>query len=136
VGAVVFDRRGRVLLVRRARPPSVGAWSLPGGRLESGETLEAAVVRELREETAVAASVVCSLGVVAVEREGFAYSIHEFLMKPTATAPSEPRAGDDVSEARWAEHAELGALGVAPDVIVVIQRGLAEARGRQLFEHG
>jgi 8-oxo-dGTP diphosphatase len=51
VGAVVLDSDGRLLLVRRANDPGRGLWSLPGGRVEPGESDEAAVVREVREET-------------------------------------------------------------------------------------
>lgn len=80
VGAVVFDPADRVVLVRRAKPPRAGAWTLPGGHVEAGETLEAAVVREVREETGVEARVVCALGVVEVAAEGFSYAIHEHLL--------------------------------------------------------
>jgi len=51
VGAVVFDNAGRVLLVKRGRPPGLGRWSLPGGLLELGETLKAGAEREVYEET-------------------------------------------------------------------------------------
>src|SRR5436190_23233135 len=51
VGAIVFDARGRVLLVERALPPGAGLWSVPGGKLETDETLAQAVAREVREET-------------------------------------------------------------------------------------
>jgi ADP-ribose pyrophosphatase YjhB (NUDIX family) len=51
VGAVVHDTAGRLLLIRRGQEPSRGLWSLPGGRVEPGETVAAAVVREVREET-------------------------------------------------------------------------------------
>jgi ADP-ribose pyrophosphatase YjhB (NUDIX family) len=57
VGAVVFDREGRVLLVERGKPPGVGLWSLPGGRLEPRETLVQAVAREVREETGLVVEV-------------------------------------------------------------------------------
>jgi ADP-ribose pyrophosphatase YjhB (NUDIX family) len=130
VGAVVVDAQGRVLLVRRAHPPSAGAWSLPGGRLEAGETLEAAVGREVLEETAIPARVVCSLGVVNVEREGFAYSIHEYLLVPACSDCPEPRASDDVSDARWATPADLAQLGLERDTLTIIERGLAAAGHR------
>ena len=129
VGAIVIDRGERVLLVRRARPPSAGVWTLPGGRVEGAESLEAAVLREVREETALDARVVCPLGVVPVAREGFAYVIHEFLLAPldgrAALAP-----GDDAADARWARRDELEGLGVWPDVVELVERGLAETRAR------
>jgi 8-oxo-dGTP diphosphatase len=129
VGAVVVDRRERVLLVRRGRPPSVGVWTLPGGRVEDGESFEDAVLREVREETALEARVVCPLGVVPVAREGFAYAIHEYLLVPldegARIAP-----GDDAADACWARRDELEGLDVWPDVVVLVERGLVEARAR------
>jgi ADP-ribose pyrophosphatase YjhB (NUDIX family) len=129
VGAVVVDTAGRVLLVRRGRPPSVGSWTLPGGHVEPGETLDAAVVREVLEETGVAARVVGTLGVVAVAREGFSYAIHEHLLVPV-NAEVAPVAGDDAAEARWVSRDDLEALGVRADAVGVIDAGLAEAAAR------
>ena len=124
-GAVVVDRRGRVLLVRRGRPPSEGEWTLPGGKVEPGETPEAAVVREVREETAIEARVVGALGVVGIERGPVRYAIHEFLLAPADDAA--PRAGDDAAEARWVARSEIEGLGVRADAIAVIDQALARA---------
>ncbi len=132
VGAVVVDARGRVLLVRRGRPPSRGDWSLPGGPVEPGESLEAAIAREVLEETAVRARVVCGLCVVPVAREGYAYAIHEHLLVPLEAA-SEPRAGDDAADARWVDSAEAAALGLRADALAVVASGLTEARRRGLL---
>jgi len=122
-GAVVVDRLERVLLVRRARPPAAGEWTLPGGRVEKGESPHAAAVRELREETAIDGRVVAPLGVVAIERGGTLYAIHEFLVEAASEGPA--RAGDDAAEVRWARRSELEAIGVRADAIAVIERGLA-----------
>jgi len=132
VGAVVVDDVGHVLLVRRGRPPRVGSWTLPGGRLEPGETRAAAVAREVLEETAVVAEVACELGAVDVQAEGFAYRIHEHLLRARDPAPC-PRAGDDAADARWATRDEAQRLGVRADALAVIDRGLAEARSRGLI---
>jgi 8-oxo-dGTP diphosphatase len=132
VGAVVVDRGARVLLVRRARAPNAGAWTLPGGRLEAGESLEGAVVREILEETGLATRVLCTLGVVPLAGEGFAYEIHEHLLVPASDVDLMLVAGDDAAEARWAHREELAALGVAREAIDVIDRGLAEAQRRRL----
>ena len=50
-GAIIFDRTGRLLLIRRRNAPGAGLWSLPGGRIEPGETDTQAVIREVKEET-------------------------------------------------------------------------------------
>jgi ADP-ribose pyrophosphatase YjhB (NUDIX family) len=119
-----------VLLIKRARPPSIGAWTLPGGHVEQGETLEGAIVRELREETGLETRVLCPLGVVGIAREGVSYSIHEYLLGLLCATErhAQPRAGDDAADARWAAREELEALGVRADAIEVIDRGLVEAR--------
>jgi 8-oxo-dGTP diphosphatase len=137
VGAVVVDRSARVLLVRRARPPGAGTWTLPGGRVEGGESFEAAIVRELREETALATRVVCPLGVVAVVREEFTYAIHEHLLVPLDDGKDALPlvAGDDAADARWVARKDLDGLGVEVDVVRLIDRGLAEASRRGLTPH-
>ncbi len=134
VGAVVVDGDGRVLLVRRARPPGEGTWTLPGGRVEPGESLEAAVIRELREETALDTRVVAALGVVTIARERFVYAIHEYLV--VAPAGTTPSAGDDAAEVRWVARDEVEALGIQPDAVAVVDRGIAEARARGLVALG
>jgi 8-oxo-dGTP diphosphatase len=120
VGAVVLGEDGRVLLVKRGRPPKVGAWSLPGGRVEPGESLEQAIVREVCEETGLTVRVRAPLGVVRLEAEGFSYDIHEFSCE--VVGPAAPSPGDDASDVRWASAAELAALGVSPSVARVVRR--------------
>jgi ADP-ribose pyrophosphatase YjhB (NUDIX family) len=132
VGAVVVDPSGRVLLVRRGRPPSVGSWTLPGGRLEPGEALDAAVVREVEEETAIAVRVECELCCVTIAREGYAFLLHEYLAVPLGSPEGPPRAGDDASDARWVDRHELALLGVREDAVAVIDQGLSEATARGL----
>jgi ADP-ribose pyrophosphatase YjhB (NUDIX family) len=130
VGAVVVDAAGRVLLVRRGRPPSVGSWTLPGGRLEAGEALDAAVVREVKEETAITVRVECELCSVTIAREGYAFLVHEYLATPLEG--TSPRAGDDAADARWVHRHELTLLGVREDAVAVIEQGLTEAAARGL----
>jgi len=131
VGAVIVDRSGRVLLIRRGRPPLAGTWTLPGGRVERGETQEQAVLREVLEETALRTRWVAPLGCVTLSAEGYAFDIHEHLLVPVD--PGAPlRAGDDAAEVRWTTPDELGALGVGAPAVHVVALGLAAARARDL----
>lgn len=99
VGVVCL--RGReVLLIRRGRPPRAGEWSLPGGRIEPGEGVREAALRELGEETGVEAELLGLLDVVdGVFPE---HGRHYVLIDHAARWLSgEPRAGDDAAEARF-----------------------------------
>jgi ADP-ribose pyrophosphatase YjhB (NUDIX family) len=109
VGALVHDDDGRLLVVRRAREPGAGRWSVPGGRVETGESDQEAVRREAREETGVHVTV--GLRVGTVQRpgpDGVVYDIRDYACSLTVTTP--PVAGDDAAEARWASRAELAEL--------------------------
>jgi ADP-ribose pyrophosphatase YjhB (NUDIX family) len=119
-----------VLLIRRGRPPSVGSWTLPGGRVEPGEAPDAAVEREVKEETAVAVRVQCELCQVTIAREGYTFLVHEYLAVPLGE--DAPRAGDDALDARWVHRRELTLLGVREDAVAVIEQGFAEAAARGL----
>lgn len=106
-GAVVHDADGRLLLVRRGREPGRGLWSVPGGRLEAGETTAVAAAREVLEETGLVVEVGRVLGVV----ERGAYAITDHL---ATTVGGDLRAGDDADEARWVTAAELATLPLVP----------------------
>ncbi len=123
VGAVaVVD--GRLLLIRRGHGPAAGEWSIPGGRVEPGETLAEAVVRELAEETGLEA--VCDDLVGWVERigEDHHFVILDFLVTVLDGPDKEPQAGGDAAEAAWVPLEQVSHLRLAD--------GLAEF----LHEHG
>src|SRR5437764_7306728 len=119
VGGVVAHPAGRLLLVRRGRPPRQGEWSLPGGKVEPGETLEQAIVREVQEETSLAVRCIRELTLVVIDP----YDIHEMLCAPLD--PDTPiAAGDDAMDARWARLDELESLGVRPEAIRILRDAL------------
>jgi len=107
VGAVVV-RDDAILLIRRGRGVAKGQWSVPGGRVEWGETLAQAIEREVAEETGL--PVDCGPFIGFVERMGaeFHYVILDFWATPTADRPLV--AGDDAAEAEWVPLSELGGV--------------------------
>jgi ADP-ribose pyrophosphatase YjhB (NUDIX family) len=112
VGLVARDRRGRLLLVERGHPPHKGRWSLPGGRVEGGETLAAAAARELREETGLEAAVGEIAGVVERIAEGYHYLIVDLW----AELPDDPApvAAADAADARLVPLDELPRYPLSP----------------------
>ena len=116
MGAVVHDADGRLLLIRRGHDPHRGRWTLPGGRVEPGETLEQAVVRELREETGLDVRVGDVVGRVLIPAGEVAYDVVDFactLVDPTAA----PVAGDDAADVRFVDGTALRELPCTPRLI-------------------
>ena len=122
VGAIVVDA-GRLLLVQRGRGAGVGLWSVPGGRVERGETLATAVVRELQEETGLQG--VCERFVGWVERIGadYHYVIVDFVV---SVGDGEVRAADDASDAAWVDIADVGGWPPVVDGLVefLVEHGI------------
>jgi 8-oxo-dGTP diphosphatase len=115
VGAVVFDDAGRVLLIRRTTEPGRGRWSIPGGRVEPGETDRHAVIREVAEETGLKIKVIRWIGRVQRGAPGGAiFEIHDYLC--TATSGT-LHAGDDADKARWCDAEELASLPIVEGLI-------------------
>jgi 8-oxo-dGTP diphosphatase len=112
VGLVARDRAGRLLLVKRANPPAKGRWSLPGGRVEAGETIVEAAVRELREETGLEATVGEVAGVVERIGEGHHFVIVDLWAELAGGAV--PAAGGDAADARLVELARLPDYSLSP----------------------
>ncbi len=116
VGAVVKDEAGRLLLIKRGHEPGAGLWSLPGGRIEPGETDQQAVAREILEETGL--QVTCGRLVGTAELpglDGAMIDVRDYLAVVTG---GELAAGDDAADVRWATAAELARLPLT--------KGLAE----------
>ncbi|SRR5581483_1272614 len=115
VGAVVFDGAGRLLLVRRAREPGRGRWSVPGGRVESGETDAQALMREVAEETGLVVEIIRLLG--SVQRhapDAAVFDIYDYCCRVTGGTL---RAGDDADDARWCDRQTLGTLPVVAGLV-------------------
>jgi 8-oxo-dGTP diphosphatase len=115
VGAVVFDTQGRLLMIQRGHDPGAGLWSIPGGRIEPGETDEQALVRELAEETNLQVMVGKLVG--RVRREGPGGTVIDIRDYTATVAAGTLRAGDDAADARWVTAAELGRLEVTEGLI-------------------
>ena len=128
--AVVIRADERVLLIERGRAPSLGLWTLPGGRLEPGEDAAAAAAREVLEETGLEVRLLAFLETVQLARaDGEAFVIDEFLAEPLAD-PDSLFAGDDASDARWVRRDDMAALGVNVEALGVIDRALSTRRAR------
>ncbi len=128
VGAVVIEG-ARVLLVRRGNAPLKGEWSLPGGALELGETLQQGVVREVLEETGLMVEPLAMIEVLdritrdeASSRIHYHYVLIDFVCRVTGGTLC---GGSDADEARWVGREELheqGGYGLASITVRVIEK--------------
>ena len=123
VGVVCF-RDEQVLLIRRGTPPKQGEWSMPGGRVEPGEPVRTAALRELKEETGVDAVLVDLVDVVDAvfeNRGGDLITRHYVLIDFVAQWQSgEPVAGDDAADARFFHLSDLASLDLWDETLRVI----------------
>lgn len=130
VGAVIIEN-SRVLLVKRARPPLLGRWSLPGGVVELGETLRAATEREALEETGLAVHAEDVLEVLdrivpgENGRTQYHYVLVDFLCRKTG---GELCAGGDAADVAWTRWEELGEFGLEEPALSVIKKGFEYSR--------
>lgn len=126
VGGVVV-RDGAVLLVQRAREPLAGQWSLPGGLVELGETLEEAVMRELQEETGLVVEVrglVEAFDRITRDAAGRAQYHYVLLDYWCETADDAAVAGSDAGAVAWVRPEEFSSYGLSPHACAVCEQAL------------
>ncbi len=135
VGAIIVED-GRVLLIKRGKPPMLGEWSIPGGMLEIGETLRQGAEREALEETGLVVNATDLLGVFdrivpESEKNGEAprtlyhYVLIDFLCQKIS---GNALAAGDAADARWFSAEELSALRLPSDTQKVLEIGIAKAK--------
>lgn len=118
---MIRDEAGRLLLIKRGHEPGAGLWSIPGGRIEAGESDASALVREVREETGLAVLAGRLLG--AVQRPGLAGAVVDIRDYVAVVTGGVLTAGDDAADARWVSPAQLAQLDARGE----LTSGLAEA---------
>jgi 8-oxo-dGTP diphosphatase len=139
VGGVIIDR-GRAVLIRRGTEPLLGEWSIPGGTIEIGETLEQAVCREVREETALEVRVLelieffdriyfadGSSSAKDGNKPRFHFVIADYLCEVVG---GEPRAGSDVTELTYAREHELAKFRLTEKATSILKKAFALSRAR------
>ncbi len=143
VGAAIVDGAGdsaRVLLARRGRAPSLGEWSIPGGLVKVGETLEQALIREVREETGLHVRVVKMIEVLdriiyehpdandsaapaSQRRVQYHYVIIDYVCRLEEDAlPAQAQASSDATALHWATREELSQFNLRPALLRVIEK--------------
>ena len=120
VGAVVRDGEGRLLLIRRGHDPHRGCWSLPGGRVESGESAEQAVEREVLEETGLAVRAGAPVGRVLIPAGAVTYDVLDLICE-LVEPDQQPTAGDDADDALFADAAGLERLTCTPRLVETLR---------------
>ncbi|MXQ14430.1 NUDIX hydrolase [Microvirga makkahensis] len=130
----VVIHEGKALLVRRANPPDAGLWGFPGGKIDFGETIAEAAVRELLEETGIAGEaqeIITTLDVLVPSGDGGIRQHYILIAVRCRWLTGTPLAGDDALEACWFPTADLdpAVLPMSADVDVIARR--AEAMNRR-----
>jgi ADP-ribose pyrophosphatase YjhB (NUDIX family) len=121
-------REGKVLIVRRARKPALGIYTLPGGVVEAGETLEEALAREVREETALAIQPVTLAGhreVIVRDGEGRTERHFVILCFASRWLAGEPVLNDELEEARWVRPDQLDTLKTTEGLAEIVAAAAA-----------
>ena len=116
MGAVIKDGSGRLLLIKRGHEPGKGLWSIPGGRIEAGESDAAALVREVREETGLVVAPGRLIDSV-LRPSGSGDSVFDIRDYAASVIGGALVAGDDADDAVWAGPAELDTLPLAAGLL-------------------
>jgi 8-oxo-dGTP diphosphatase len=140
VGGVIIDR-GRVVLIRRGSEPLLGEWSIPGGTLEVGETLEEGVARELLEETGIEVRVLELIevfdriypengptGAIEKKKPRFHYVIADYLCECIG---GQPQAGSDVTDLAFAREDELAKFQLTETATRILKKAFVMHRNRK-----
>ena len=131
VGAIIIEN-DRILLARRANPPMQGEWSIPGGLVESGETIKEAVIREVREETGLEIEPVKLVEVferILRDKEArvqYHFVLIDYLCRMVS---GQARAGSDVSDLVWAKTDDLESHAVAEETCRMIRKAVSMIQG-------
>lgn len=141
IGGVIIDQR-RAVLIRRGTEPLLGEWSIPGGTLELGETLEEGVARELREETGLEVRILelievfdriypgnGAAGANDKKSPRFHYVIADYLCERLA---GEPRAGSDVTDLAFAREEELARFQLTETATRILKKAFEMDRRRRV----
>jgi ADP-ribose pyrophosphatase YjhB (NUDIX family) len=115
VGVIVTDGQGRLLMIKRGHEPGAGLWSIPGGRIEPGETDAEAVIREMLEETSLAVEVDRLIG--RVQRPGLNGAVIDIRDYAATVTGGTLRPGDDAADARWVAPGELDSLEITEGLV-------------------
>jgi 8-oxo-dGTP diphosphatase len=130
VDSWIRDRKGRVLLVQRARPPFLGSWGLPGGFCEWKERTEACCARETREETGLVVRVGELRGVYSkANRDPRGHNVT--VLYAAKRIRGRAQGGDDAADARWFTPAEIRRLRFAFDHREIVLEQLAHDRAKR-----
>lgn len=117
--AVITDGDGRVLLVQRIDPPDAGRWSVPGGRVEPGETTAEAAAREVREETGLEVAVGDELGRVRIPGPDDE-TVYDIVDHAATLVRGTPEAADDAADVRWFSRAEMAEVPLTGDLVEIL----------------
>jgi len=126
-------RDGKVLVVRRARKPALGIYTLPGGVVEAGETLTRALTREVREETALAIQPVALAGhreVIVKDADGRIERHFVILCFASRWVSGEPVLNEELDDARWIDPAELANLRTTEGIAEIVATAVKRLGGR------